>query len=41
MTQLTNVAKRQHRGDFLILYEQGAMVLIHVLLPTPVNNFNP
>ncbi len=41
MTQFTNVAKRQHRGDFLILYEQGATVLIRVLLTTPVNIFKP
>jgi len=41
MTQFTNVATRQHGGDFLILYEQGATVLIRVLLTTPVNIFKP
>ena len=41
MTQLTNVAKRQHHGDFLIVYQQGAMVLIRAFLNTPVNIFNP
>ena len=41
MTQFTNVAKRQHCGDFLILYELGATVLIRVLLTKPVSIFKP